>query len=161
MIVAITPNQWAALVEVTESAAGIARLEAANGVDLSDEESRYDLRVEITDLLAGWFAARSTAAVAVALDQARVLWAPYQTMREAAEEADEPPLQTIEQPGVGSVVSAESPIRWDDLDPLMFPASDLGADTYTTLTELAGVDDNEYAALVESGVLSAGDGRDV
>lgn len=155
MVVALTPNQWKALVAVCGATEKIAKLEDANQVDLNrDESARYRLRHEISAAFRPWFASLDHDAVAGALSSARVLWAPYRTMREVAASM-EGPLQSLEQPGIGTVVSAESAMRWNDFDTVVAPASAVGADTITTIAELAAVDDSELDSLVAAGVVRA------
>lgn len=154
MVVALTPNQWKSLVQVTGATEAVTALETTHAVDFGrDESARYVHRDAIAAALAPWFAGRDHAAVANALTGARVLWAPYRTLREAAAGMDGP-LQRIEQPGIGSVISATSPMRWHDIALTNAAASPLGADTVDTLQALAGVDDDELERLVEGGVLA-------
>jgi 2-methylfumaryl-CoA isomerase len=154
MVVALTPNQWKSLVAVTGTGETINALEVEHGVDfVRDESARYLHRDAIAMAFAPWFAGRDVAAVAAELTDARVLWAPYRTLREAAD-AMPGPLQRIDQPGIGSVISAESPLRWHDLTMTNASAPQLGADTVSTLTSLAGIDDDELARLVADGVLA-------
>lgn len=159
MVVALTPGQWRSLVAVTGTGDAIAALAAAHDVDLGrDESARYRLREPIAAVLAPWFAARDHAAVAAELSAGRVLWAPYRTLGEAAA-AMAGPLHHLDQPGIGTVISAESPLRWDGVVATNRPAHALGADTLATLEELAGIDATELAALVEAGTVSgAADG---
>jgi 2-methylfumaryl-CoA isomerase len=159
MVVALTPHQWRSLVAVTGSQQEIEAIEHRHGIDLSIEDARYEHREEISEAMAGWFAGLDSGVVAQRLTAARVLWAPYRTLREAADAGDGP-LRPISQPGIGTVISAESPMRWDGVDPLVSPASRLGADTYTALAELAGVTDAEFAELVDAGVIAAQDSFD-
>lgn len=157
MVVALTPNQWNSLVTVTGAGEAIEALRIAHDVDfVRDEASRYLLRDEIAAAFAPWFAARDRAAVAAELAAARVLWAPYRTLREAAAAMDGP-LEHIEQPGIGTVISAASPLRWNGVDLMNSAAPRLGADTVTTLQNLAGVDDTELAQLLTAGIVAAAD----
>jgi 2-methylfumaryl-CoA isomerase len=156
MVVALTTNQWKALVTVTGTESAIADLEAAHGVDLRrDETARYRLREQITSVFAPWFAATPFDSVAAALTAARALWSPYRSLTQAATTLSGP-LRRIEQPGIGSVVSAESPIRWGDHHDAIEPAPRLGADTADVLSRLAGLTDAEVADLVSDGVIRDG-----
>jgi 2-methylfumaryl-CoA isomerase len=153
MVVALTANQWNALVTVTGTETAITDLEAAHGVDLRrDETARYRLREQITAVFAPWFARTSLDAVAAALTSARALWSPYRSLAQAASTGSGP-LRRIEQPGIGTVVSAESPIRWADHQDAVEPASRLGADTADVLTRLAGLTETEVADLARDGVV--------
>jgi 2-methylfumaryl-CoA isomerase len=129
VVVALTPAQWRALVAVTGTADAVEALAAAAGVDLErDEAARYVHRHEIAAMLAPWFAGQTRASAEAALSEARVLFAAYRDLREAAARGGGP-LVPLDQPGIGTVVSAESPMRWHDLELRNEAAPELGADT--------------------------------
>jgi 2-methylfumaryl-CoA isomerase len=156
MVVALTPHQWTSLVAVTGTELAMAGLELEHGVALrADDSARYRLRAEITAALAPWFAANDSATIAEQLTAARVLWAPYRTLAEAAA-AMEGPLRTLEQPGIGDVISAESAIRWTDHSADPRPATSLGADSRDVLTRLLGMSASEVDRLVSEGVVYDG-----
>jgi 2-methylfumaryl-CoA isomerase len=155
MVVALTPHQWRALVEVTGTADQAAALEVEHGVDFArDEAARYAHRAALGELLGPWFAAHDADDVSTALASARALWAPYRTVAQAADRG-EGPLTALDQPGLGSVVSATSPQRWQGVETANHPAARLGADTTSVLRELAGLDDTELASLVADGVIAS------
>ncbi|QRY62189.1 CoA transferase [Gordonia sp. PDNC005] len=140
MIAALTPRQWAALGDATGKAAALAAVADALDADFTTDESRYRHRDVIEAVLRGWFAERTTAQVRSALDGAGVLWGRYRTMGEAAGEfltdpASNPVLVELDQPGIGPVISASSPIRFDDRYSGTRPAPALGADTDAVLDE--------------------------
>lgn len=157
MVVALTPAQWRALVGITGSDAAIAALEAEHAVDLvRDESARYRLRAEISAILEPWFGARNLDSVTAALSEARVLSAPFRSLAETAA-AMPGPLQELDQPGIGPVISATSPMQWRDYDPPVHASSALGADTMTVLAELSDLDPGEIDRLVEDGVIGPAD----
>jgi 2-methylfumaryl-CoA isomerase len=156
MVVALTPRQWTSLVSVTRSTRAIETMETALDVDFAaDEAARYRCREELAATFEPWFADRTMETIAALLDDARVLWAPYRTLREAAQRLGGP-LELVEQPGIGEVVSATSPIRWGSTADVAVAASALGADTVRTLGDLAGVDAAELDALLAAGVIAPG-----
>jgi len=153
VVVALTSAQWRSLVAVTRTGEAIAALAAAEAVDFErDEASRYVYRHELAAVFAPWFAARDRDTAERELAEARVLSAPYRDFREAAARGGGP-LVGLDQPGIGAVVSAESPIRWHDQPMRNEAAPDLGADTAKILRQLAGVADEELDALVAAGVV--------
>jgi 2-methylfumaryl-CoA isomerase len=153
MVVALTPHQWTALVGVTGTADAMAELEAAHSIDLRiDDSARYRFRHEIDAALAPWFLGRDAATVGRALTEARVLWSPYRTFAEVAASLDGP-LQVIDQPGVGEVISAESPIRWPDHGAPPVPAPALGENSRDVLVRLGDMSDREVDELVRDGVV--------
>jgi 2-methylfumaryl-CoA isomerase len=151
MVVALTPRQWSALVHVTGTAEQMRSIEGSHGVNLArDESARYRLRGEIGAVLEPWFAARSLEDVTEALDATGALWAPYRSLREAALKMDGP-LRHLEQPGIGTVIAAESPIRWRDVASTSRPAPAPGADTRRMLAQFTAMTDAEIDMLSDHG----------
>jgi 2-methylfumaryl-CoA isomerase len=157
MVVALTAHQWRSLVTVTETGDAIAALEREQTVDfVADESARYHHRKELDALFAPWFATRDLDAVSAALTAGRVLWSAYRSLAEAAAALDGP-LRELEQPGIGTVISAQSPLRFADFTDELRPASALGADTVATLADLASADEAEISTLVAAGVIGSAD----
>ncbi|TCN45101.1 2-methylfumaryl-CoA isomerase [Rhodococcus sp. SMB37] len=116
MIVGLTRGQWRALVEVTGTADVFTALAAQRGLDFENEGDRYAARDAITAILAPWFSARTLEQIEADLAGTRVLWAPYRTMDEVATDLAARPdsvVQYVDQPGIGSVLTARSPLRWN------------------------------------------------
>ncbi len=160
MVVALTEGQWHALCAVTGTLDVFAALEKALDVDLRQEAARYELRETIASILRPWFAARPMDALATVLDEARVLWAPYLTVDEAAQvarTAEHPVLRDIDQPGIGRMPASASPLRWADDDGGPVAAPLLGSDTLQVLAEDLGLGDAEIGALTEAGVVDRQD----
>jgi 2-methylfumaryl-CoA isomerase len=154
VVVALTPAQWRSLTSMTETADATRVLAEAHGVDFErDEAARYLHRRELAEIFAPWFAARDRETVEAELTAARVLSAPYRDLREAASRRGGP-LTELDQPGIGQVVSSESPMRWHDQTLRNQAATSRGIDTHDVLSELAGVTDTEYASLLQSGVVT-------
>ena len=59
MVIGLTRRQWHGLVKATGSEEAMEALAARTGRDLDDEGARWELRDEITAILAPWFAARA------------------------------------------------------------------------------------------------------
>lgn len=159
MVAVLTPRQWAALGAATGTAESLAALADSSGSDLSTDEGRYAQRAQIEALLAPWFAARSTSDVHAALTAAGVLWGPYRSAAQvaadfAANPGGEPVLARLEQPGIGPVISANSPMRIDDAYSGTRPAAALGADTEAVLREVLGHGDADVARLREAGIIA-------
>jgi 2-methylfumaryl-CoA isomerase len=153
VVVALTPSQWRSLVAMTDTADAVSALAADTAADFEhDEAARYRHRQALADVFAPWFAARDRATVEAELTAARVLSAPYRDFGEAAARGGGP-LVPLDQPGIGDVVSSESPMRWHDQQLRNQPAVERGASTPDMLRDLAGVTDSEYASLVEDGIV--------
>lgn len=107
MVVGVSPNQWQALVAVTDSQTAIQNLEAELNLDFQKESDRFQAREQIRQLFAPWFHARDFDAVCDALNAGGVCWGPYQTIQELVADdqecsEDNPLFQRVEQPGIGS-----------------------------------------------------------
>jgi 2-methylfumaryl-CoA isomerase len=159
MIVALTRRHWQALVELAGIGAQVARLEAMLGLDLNDEGNRYRASEQIAALIAPWCAHQTFAELGDKLEAAGILWGPYRTVRQLLDEdwrASErnPMFQRVEQPGVGAVLAARTPLDFVGRDRLPAAvAQPSGTDTAAVLGEVLGLDGAALAALVSDGVI--------
>jgi 2-methylfumaryl-CoA isomerase len=160
MPVAITDRQWRSLCEATGSVDAMNEIAARLQLDLDDEGGRFLARHEIAAVLERWCATRRLDEVRADFDAHGVCWGPYQTFRQLV--ADDPRCSTanplfrdVDQPGVGRVLSAASP-----LDPVALgrtavgPAPALGAHTDEVLAEILGLSGAEIAALHDRRVVA-------
>ncbi|MBC9226471.1 2-methylfumaryl-CoA isomerase [Aeromicrobium sp. 636] len=158
MVVALTVRQWRNLVEVTGTGRVFSALEEAAEVDLSLETDRFRMRETIAAVMRPWFAARSVDEVTRELDDAQVLWSRYRTMSEKVAELLQDPDRSVvtefEQPGIGTMTTARSPVKLDGewIDPR--PAPTLGQDTDVVLAELLGLTTAEIGSLHARGVVA-------
>lgn len=158
MIVALTPRQWQAIGAATGTTEVFSALEMSLGADFGTDEGRYAHREVIEAVLTPWFASTGTDEVEAALTAAGVLWGPYKTTSEVA--ADfvahpdaEPVLAALAQPGIGEVISASSPLRFDERYSGAAPAHRLGADTEAVLSEVLGLGPAELVRLRADGIV--------
>jgi 2-methylfumaryl-CoA isomerase len=87
MIMAITPKQWRALVDVLEIGDAVAAIEAREGVSFArDEGLRFTHRAALFPLVEAAVASRDWADLDAALGAAGGCYGPYQTMLEAAQD---------------------------------------------------------------------------
>lgn len=160
MVVGLTDQQWTTLLAATGIGADIDALAARTGLDLRDEGNRFRAREEIAALLAPWFAARTLDEVAQTFAKHRVTWGPYRTMRQALAEdadvsADNPMLQWLDQPGVGRLLAAASPIAFGAVERLpVAPAPRLGQHTDEILLDVLGCSSAEVGRLRDAGVVA-------
>jgi len=158
MVVALTVRQWRNLVQVTGTERVFVALEEAAEVDLSLETDRFRMRETIAAVMRPWFAARSVNEVTRELDAAQVLWSRYRTMSGTVRELAKDPLTSvvteIDQPGIGPITTARSPIRiggnWTDPR----PAPRFGEDTDQVLAEVLGLAAHEIAGLHDRGIVA-------
>lgn len=163
MVVAITPRQWDALVQVTGIAEGAAAIERDRGLDFSDAGDRFRATDAIAALLAPWCAARTLAEVRRAFRESGVAWGPYQTISQLL--ADDPRCSTenplfemVDQPGIGPTLTPGSPLSWSGLPrSAPAPAPKLGADTDAILRGVLQLNDSAVRRLHDEGVVAGSD----
>jgi 2-methylfumaryl-CoA isomerase len=160
MVVAISLNQWQALVEATNIAEHLPAMQRAFGADFALEGERYRCRDAIAALLAPWFAARSLDAIRAELDEHGVCWGPYQTFTQILDEdwrasTKNPVFGTVNHPGIGELLTPASPIRIPDAPPVP-PASAplLGTHTDEVLEEVLGLSAAEIGRLHDDGLVA-------
>ncbi|GAB11610.1 hypothetical protein GOARA_078_00585, partial [Gordonia araii NBRC 100433] len=157
-VVALTPRQWKNLTETTGTSAVFAALAESLGVDFFTDEGRYIHREAIAAIIRPWFAERGFEQAKADLTAGGVLWGPYQSMRDFADQfrsdpASTPVLVDLDQPGVGTVVSASAPIRVDRAYSGAEPAHELGADTDEVLASVLGLSEAELGKLHDAGTI--------
>jgi 2-methylfumaryl-CoA isomerase len=160
MIVALTRRHWQALVELAGIGEQVARLEAMLGMDLSDEGNRYRASDQIAALIAPWCAHQGFAELGEKLEAAGILWGPYRTVRQLLDEdwrasPKNPMFQRIDQPGVGPVLAARTPLDFVGRErPAAAPAQASGADTAAVLGDVLRLPAAELQTLAEAGVIA-------
>lgn len=165
MVVAISLRQWRSLVEATGIGPHLGAIEAALGVDLTQEGDRFRARDAIAAFIAPWVESRTLDEVRAAFDEHGVAWGPYQTFRQLASEdwrcsTENPIFHELHQPGIGDVLVPGSPIRDRSAEqPRPAPAPLLGEHTEEVLAEVLGLSAHEIGDLHDRGVVaSAGEG---
>lgn len=156
MVVALTEGQWNALRRVTGTERVFAALEETLDADLDLEGDRYRLRETIASILRPWFEARDYATLEQLLDAAKVLWSPYRDMAEVVAEArcaEDTIVSEIDQPGIGPMLAAAAPWRWNQVNPPARPAPVLSSDTDAVLSEILGLTHAEIGRLRASGIV--------
>jgi 2-methylfumaryl-CoA isomerase len=167
MVAAISLSQWKALVKACDIGPAIAQLQQRSGLDFDDEAQRYEGRDAIAALLEPWFAARPRPEAERVLEQHKVCWGRYSTVREllaadARVSAANPVFERITTPGVGEHLSAGAAVRVGGMErerttPPMAPR--LGDHTDEVLHGVLGLDSGAIGRLHDAGVV-AGPERD-
>jgi 2-methylfumaryl-CoA isomerase len=160
MVVALTPRQWSALVEVTGIEQACRDIEHATGQDLNSETGRFQARDLIAALLRPWFASRPLADIRRAFAGTNVSWGPYQTFRQLVNEdprcsVANPMFTEIEHPGIGTYLMPASPLDFSAVTRVPARrAPVLGEHTDQVLAEVLGLSAREIARLHEEGVVA-------
>jgi 2-methylfumaryl-CoA isomerase len=160
MVVAISLNQWQALVAATSVEEHLPAIERAFDADLSLEAERYRCRDAIAALLAPWFAARTLDQVRTELDEHGVCWGPYQTFTQLLDEdwrasTKNPVFGTVDHPGIGEVLTPASPVRVPDAPPVPPACAPLlGTHTDEVLEDVLGLNASEVGRLHDEGVVA-------
>jgi 2-methylfumaryl-CoA isomerase len=161
MVVAISLKQWECLVEATEIGEHLPAIEKALDVDLKLEGDRFRARDALAAFIAPWVASRTLADVGKAFDQHDVCWGPYQTFRQLVEDdwrtsGANPMFADIDQPGVGRVRAAGSPLSFGAVSrEAPGPAPRLGQHTVQILADDLGLSDSEIGRLHDGGVVAS------
>ncbi|MEI8001266.1 MAG: CoA transferase [Actinomycetes bacterium] len=164
MVVAISLNQWRTLVQATAIEEHLPQIERAFQADFRKEEDRYRARDAIAALMKPWFECRTLDEVRKSLDDHGVCWGPYQTFTQLLEDdgrasADNPVFAHVDHPGIGSLLTPTSPLRFGDLvDEAPGSAPRLGAHTDQVLEEVLGLTPPEVGRLHDAGLVASPDG---
>jgi 2-methylfumaryl-CoA isomerase len=141
MVLALTARQWGSLGEATGLTRDFAALEARVGADFRKEADRWVHRAPLCKMLAEWMAERDLAEIGEAFERHGVLWGPYQTVKQLVAEdprasTANPMFAEVEHPGLGSFLTAGSPLRFSAAAPVPpRPAPALGEHTEEVLRE--------------------------
>ena len=167
--VSISRRQWTSLLEATESAAAVAEIAEARGLDFDDEGDRFDARDEIKAVMQAWTGIRPFAEVAERLDACGVCWGPYQTFTELVE--SDPRCSAagglfveVDQPGIGPYLVPMSPLSLGgggraetDVQGTSAVAPVLGEHTDEVLAEWLGLSSSDIGRLHDRGIVSGAD----
>ncbi len=163
MVVGVSPNQWKAIVRVTETEAEVASLESSLGFDFNKEGDRYRAREQLVELLKPWFGSRDSQVVHRALELASVCWGPYQTIQQLVENdvdcsIDNPLFESVMQPGIGEYLMPSNPLNFAALESVpVTPAPMLGQHTDEILADMLGLSEGEIGKLHDRGIVAGPD----
>lgn len=158
MVVAITPRQFQGIVEATGLQDEVAELEERIGYKLRSDGDLFAARQEIATLLAEWFLSVTFVEATTLFDRHRVLWGPYQSVRQLLEtdpraSLANPMFTNVEQPGIGTYLAPASPLHTAGNPPAR-AAPRLGQHTDEILIEVLGLSDAEIGRHHANGVIA-------
>lgn len=160
--VAITPRQWTSLIEAIEADDEIDALRAEVGSDLAAEGDRFEHRHAINAIVDRWAETRTLEQVRGALDAKGVCWGPYQSFKQMVADdprcaRENPMFESVDQPGVGTWLSAGSPLSFGAIDRMpVGPAPRLGEHTEEVLADVLGLGQSEIGELHDAAVVASG-----
>lgn len=153
--VAITRQQWRDLVRMTGTERVFSSLADVYGADFDLEGERFTHRALIEAVLAPWFAERSATEVLDAARGTRVMVGEFRSVSDVVESyrrgEESEVLTEVDQPGVGSMITATSPLRWNNRYAPVAPAPRFGADTEWALHDILDLSPAEVGRLVAAG----------
>ena len=160
LVVAITPRQWAGLVEALDLAAPVAALEAELGVAFKrDEGARFAHRQRLFPLFEAAFARRTVADLQPLFDAGGVTWGRYQTLHEAVTTdarlfTENPQFQTIAHPsGLTYPAAGTAATLGGEARGAVVAAPRLGQHTDEVLATVLGLDSGAIARLHDKGLV--------
>jgi len=161
MVIGLTARQWEGLVKATGTEDQMKLLAKRHKVNLDEEGVRWELRHEITAILAPWFAARRIEEFAGDFNAMSLTWSQFRTTREAVTQDPDfseanPMFSVTEQPGVGSFPVPGHPAEFGSHARVRpAPAPELGAHTEEVLGDVAGLTDTEISKLFDNGIVAS------
>ena len=160
-VVAITLQQWRALVAATGIKERVAAFETESGIDLKDEGERFRQRDTIAGWVGPWIGCRKLADVGASFDGAKVCWGRYQSFRQLVDEdprcsEDNPLFQRARQPGIGSYLVPRLPMDFGALAREdVRPAPQIGEHTDEVLETVLGLSTTEIGELHDQGLVAS------
>lgn len=160
MIMAITPRQWAALVQALDMAAAVDALEQQHDVRFAEDEGiRFQYRAVLMPIVAASVAVRSMQDLRIEFERCGVCWGPYQTMREAADDPalvrDNPIFAEIDNPSGLRYPAPGAVAKFSAGDrQVVRRAPRLGEHTNEILTNILGLSEGEIGRLHDAGIVA-------
>ncbi|MDE0756994.1 MAG: CoA transferase [Pseudomonadales bacterium] len=160
MIVGLTPKQWSAIQEATETRQQFESLRNLKGLKFDSEGDRFENRQDISAILEPWFGRHEYALIKEKFDQTGVCYGPYRSFREMVAEdpdcsEDNPLFQMVEQPEIGTYLVPSSPIRFTESANLpALKAPILGEHTDQILAEELGFSSAEIGRLHDDNIVA-------
>ena len=160
MVIGLTERQWKLIVQVTDSAEAMSKLENETGLSLRLEANRWKLRGRISELLEPWFLNRKVSDFSNDFDNLGLTWSIFRSLDEALKHdkdlsSDNPMFQIKDQAGLGRFPVPASPVTFAHAGRnLVKTAPFLGEHTEEILSEIVGASDGEISKLFDQGIVA-------
>jgi len=160
MVVGLTLKQWRSLCVAIGMTAHVEQIAQQRGIDLDREGDRFQARDDIAGFVAAWVGSRTVSEIAAIFDSHAVCWSRYQSVKELVErdtacsEAN-PMFRTVQQAGVGSVLSASVPLDFGTGRLPAQPAPPLGEHTAQVLSQVLNMSAAEIERLRSARIIGA------
>ena len=160
IVIAISPKQWSSMQKATGTTESIAALAAELGCDFGDEGQRFEHRDRLFALIEAWAGAHTIGEVGEALEAHGCCWGRYRDFLGMVREdprcsTENPMFQRVDQPGVGSILSSDTPLRFAAAEHRPVPiAPKLGEHTDEVLDQVLGLSSGEIGGLHDRGVVA-------
>lgn len=160
MVVGLTPSQWSSIRKATNLGEDLDALAKKLGLDFQHEGDRFRARRQISQVLEPWFRTRTLSEVRKILDEHRVTWAQYHTVRHVIEQdpdcsVDNPLFSLIDDPGIGTYPAPGSPFDFAKAPRQEVRRAPLvGEHTDEILLDVLGLSAAEVGRLHDAGVVS-------
>ena len=144
----------------TGTTEAIAALAVELDCDFGDEGMRFEHRDRLFALIEAWAGSLTIGEVGDALDAHGCCWGRYRDFLGMVKDdprcsTENPMFQRVEQPGVGSILSSDTPLRFGAAEPREVPiAPQLGEHTDEVLAEVLGMSSGEIGGLHDRKVVA-------
>ena len=160
MVIGLTERQWKLIVQVTDSAEAMSKLENETGLSLRLEANRWKLRGRISELLEPWFSNRKVSDFSNDFNNLGLTWSIFRSLEEALKHdkdlsSDNPMFQIKDQAGLGRFPVPASPVTFAHAGRnVVKTAPCLGEHTEEILSEIVGASDGEISKLFDQGIVA-------
>jgi len=161
MVIGLTAGQWKGLMRATGTEEAIAALAKRTGRDLDDEGARWELRHQITAILAPWFAQRKVEDFAGEFNARKLTWSIFRSVHEAAQKDPDlteanPMFSVIDQPGLGRFPVPGHPAEFGSHGRTKpQPAPELGQHTEEVLGDVMRLSGGAIGKLFDEGIVQS------
>lgn len=160
IVIAISPKQWTSMLTATGITDQVAELATELDVDFRDEGARFHHRDRLFALVESYASAHTFDQVAASLDDNGCCWGRYRDFLGMVEDdprcsTENPMFQQVDQPGVGTILSADTPLRFalaQERDVPIAPV--LGEHTDEVLAEVLGMSSGDIGGLHDRGLVA-------